>query len=155
MKNWILILVINCFLVGCTPEGRVYEKHKELSPNLEWLQADSREFEIPVENLDKNYNLSLTFRYATGFQFRTVNVQVTEISPAGTEQVYEYSLNVRNEAGEYIGEPGYDIWDSEHLVEANKTYFETGTYTYRITHTMQQDPLNFAMEIGMILDEVK
>jgi gliding motility-associated lipoprotein GldH len=155
MKNWMLLFVVGCFLVGCTPEGRMYEKHKELSPNLEWLKADKREFQVPIENNNLSYKLSLTFRYATGYQFRTANVQVTEISPAGNEQVNEYTLTVRNENGEYIGEPGYDIWDSEHLVEANKTYSETGTYTYRITHIMPQDPLNFAMEIGMILDEVK
>jgi len=155
MKNWILLLAVCCVITACTPEGRIYEKHKELSPNLEWLQKDMREFKVPIENISQPYQMSLTFRYATGYQFRTVNVQVTEITPAGGEKVNEYTLTVRNENGEYIGEPGYDIWDSEHVVETNKTYTETGTYTYRITHIMPQDPLNFAMEIGMILDEVK
>ena len=63
-------------------------------------------------------------------------------------------LKIRNEAGEYLGEAGGDIWDSEHLVEANKKYDEQGTYSYRITHVMPQDPLNFGMDIGVILDKV-
>lgn len=155
MKHWILFFAIGCLITGCQPEGRVYVEHKELSPNLEWLKKDVREFEVPIENADQPYNLSLAFRYANGYQFRVAKLEVTEISPGGKETVKEYELKVRDENGDYIGEAGYDIWDSEHLVEENKQYSETGTYTYRIEHTMPQDPLNFAMEIGLVLDEVK
>lgn len=155
MKNRILLFVAICLITACTPEGRIYEKHKELSPNLEWLQKDMREFQVAIENNNQSYQMSLTFRYATGFQFEAIKVEVTEISPSGKEAVNQYKLTVRNENGDYLGEPGYDIWDSEHVVESNKTYAETGTYTYRISHLMPQDPLNFAMEIGMIVDEEK
>ena len=82
-------------------------------------------------------------------------VKVTEVSPSGVETVNEYDLVVANNKGEYIGEAGFDIWDSEHLVEANKKYEETGEYTYIIEQNTPVDPLNYAMEIGIILDEVK
>jgi len=80
-------------------------------------------------------------------------VKVTETSPSGKEIVKEYELKVRESNGDYIGEAGYDIWDSEHLVEPNKKYKETGTYTYVIEQNTPVDPLNFAMEIGVILDK--
>lgn len=155
MKNWILIFIAGCCIAGCRPEGRVYAEHKELSPNIEWQKEDVREFQVPIENTDQPYNLSLSFRFANGYQFEVVNVEVTEISPGGEETVKDFELKIRNENGEYIGEAGYDIWDSEHLIEKNKQYSEPGTYTYRIAHKMPQDPLNFAMEIGVVLDEVK
>ena len=156
MKTWKLICVMAgllAFLSGCHPEGRVYVQHKKLSPNIEWLKKDVREFQVPIENTDHKYNLSVSFRYANGYQFQVARVQVTEVSPSGKEQVNAYELKVRDENGDYIGEPGFDIWDSEHLVEKNKQFPEAGTYTYRIEHNMPQDPLNFAMEIGVILDE--
>ncbi len=155
MKNWILLLIAGILITGCRPEGRVYVEHKELSPNIEWQKEDVREFEVPIENTDQRYNLSLSFRYANGYQFEVAIVEVTEISPDGEETVKDYELKIREENGEYLGEAGYDIWDSEHLVEENKQYSELGTYTYRIAHKMPQDPLNFAMEIGVVLDEVK
>ena len=151
----ILPIVITLAFIACQPEGRVYTKHKELSPNVEWLKKDSRKFEVPIENKEQAYNLSLTFRYATGYQFEVAKVKVTETSPSGEQTVNEYDLKIRDKNGEYLGEPGYDIWDSEHPVETNKTYTETGTYTYEIEHNMPVDPLNFAMEIGVVLDKAE
>ena len=82
-------------------------------------------------------------------------MKVTETSPVGKEIVKEYDLKVRSDNGNYIGDAGLDIWDSDHLVEAAKMYSETGTYTYRIEHIMPDDPLTLVMEIGMILDKAK
>lgn len=152
MRKLILMLVAPVMFMACHPEGRVYVEHQELSPQVEWLKKDIKTFKVPIENAG-TYDMSVAFRYANGYQYRMALVKVTEISPSGEEAVYEYELKVRDEKGDYIGEPGYDIWDSEHLVESEKSFSETGTYTYHIEHNMPTDPLNFAMEIGLILDQ--
>jgi len=154
MRKWILWIIVPVILMACHPEGRVFVEHQELSPQVEWLKEDVKTFKVPIENAG-TYDMSLSFRFATGYQYRMAMVKVTETAPSGTEAVYEYELTVRNEKGDYIGDPGFDIWDSEHLVERGKSFAETGTYTYKIEHNMPRDPLNFAMEIGLILDEVK
>lgn len=140
---------------ACHPDGRIYVKHQDLSPNIEWLKEDKKEFKVPIENNTAPYDLSLSFRFANGYQFDVAKVKVTEISPSGKQSEQEYELLIRDEKGEYIGKPGYDIWDSEHKVEPNKTYAEQGTYTYIIEHIMPTDPLHYAMEIGVIIDEIK
>jgi gliding motility-associated lipoprotein GldH len=155
-KNQLLaLIIIATILIACQPEGRIFVEHQELSPEVEWLKKDTREFKVPVDNTSSLYDLSLSFRYTTGYQFQVVRVKVTETSPSGQESVNEYELKVREDNGEYIGDPGLDIWDSEHLVEENKEYEEKGTYTYLIEHNMPTDPLNLAMEIGVILDKAK
>ncbi len=141
--------------MACQSEDRVFIEHQELSPELEWLKKDVRTFKVPVADNSLTYDLSLSFRYANGYQYQTANVKVTETSPSGKERVNEYDLKVRETNGDYIGEPGFDIWDSEHVVEANKQYEETGTYTYVIEQNTPVDPLNFAMEVGVILDKAK
>jgi len=155
LKQFLLILVFAIFAVSCRPEGRVYVDHQKLSPDVEWLQEDSREFEVPISEaqLDQSYALKIAFRYATGYRFRELKIKLTEISPDGEKKVKPYTLTIRDEKGDYIGDPGYDIWDSEHLIEADKSYAAAGTYRYVIAHDMPADPLNFAMEIGLILDE--
>ncbi len=155
MKRLLSVLAMAIGLIACQPEGRIYVKHQELSPNVEWLKKDIREFKVPIKDNSIAYNMSLSFRYANGYQYQVAKVKVTETSPSGKEMVKEYDLKVRKDNGDYIGEAGYDIWDSEHLVEPNKKYEETGTYTYVIEHNMPNDPLNFAMEVGVILDKVK
>lgn len=151
--NKILTALILISLIACQPEGRVYVEHKKLSPDVEWLKEDSKEFKVPIEDASQPYKMSLSFRYANGYQFQIAKVKMTEISPSGKEQTYNYTLKIREDNGEYIGDAGYDIWDSEHLVEPAKKFQETGEYTYIIEHDMPNDPLNFAMEIGIILDK--
>lgn len=148
-------LIVFLFLTSCQPEGRVFVEHKELSPDLEWLKKDSREFNVLIEDNSINYDFKISFRYANGYQYKTANIVVKEISPSGKETSNNYELKIRDENGEYIGEAGYDIWDSEHLVEPSKKFEESGTYTYIIEHNMPKDPLHFAMEVGIVVDKVK
>lgn len=128
MKKLLIILAIATSLLACQSEDRIYIEHQDLSPELEWLKKDVRTFKIPIKDNSINYDMSLSFRFTNGYQYQTANVKVTETSPSGKETVKEYELKVREANGDYIGEAGYDIWDSEHLVEANKKYEETGTY---------------------------
>ncbi|MDG1475729.1 MAG: gliding motility lipoprotein GldH [Vicingaceae bacterium] len=155
MKKLLTVLAIATSLVACQPEDRIFVEHQDLSPEVEWLKKDVRTFKVPVTDNSQAYNMSLSFRYANGYQYQTANVKVIETSPSGKEKVKEYDLKVRAANGDYIGEPGFDIWDSEHLVEANKKFEEAGTYTYVIEQNTPVDPLNFAMEIGVILDMTK
>ncbi len=154
MNKIAVLFAIICF-VACQPEGRVYVEHEKLSPDVEWLKEDVKEFKVPIEDKGQVYKMSLSFRYANGYQFQIAKVKVKEINPSGKEQTFNYSLKVREDDGNYIGEAGYDIWDSEHIVEPTKKFEEIGEYTYIIEHDMPNDPLNFAMEIGMIVDKSK
>lgn len=153
--RWLTILVMTIGLFACQPEGQIYVEHQELSPKLEWLKKDTREFKVPIEDNSISYNLSLSFRYVSGFQYQAVKVKVIETSPSGNEMVKEYDLKTRDDNGDYIGEAGYEIWDSNHLIELNKKYNESGFYTYVIGHIMSDDPLKNAMEIGVVLEKAK
>ncbi|MGB0886501.1 MAG: hypothetical protein ACPGSL_00145 [Vicingaceae bacterium] len=155
MNKLFLIIAIASSLVACQSENRIFEEHQELSPEIEWLKKDVKTFKVPISDNKLKYNLSLSFRYANGYQYETVNVKVKETSPSGKEAIQEYNLKVRATNGDYIGEPGFDIWDSEHLIEPNKIYLENGEYTYTIEQNTPVDPLNFAMEIGVILDKTQ
>lgn len=155
MRKLILILAVTTSLLGCQSENRVYNEHQELSPELEWLKKDVKEFNVPVEDISIAYIMSLSFRYAEGYQYQTAKVKVTETSPSGKVTIKSYALKVREANGDYIGEAGMDIWDSEHLIEPYIKYKETGTYTYAIEQNTAVNPLNYAMEIGVILDKGK
>ena len=154
MKKIYALCLLSFLLFSCQQEGRIYAEHLELSPDVEWLSEDKREFNIPIEDNSIPYNMSLSFRYATGYQYQVAKLKVTETSPSGKVTTEEYDLKIRDDNGDYIGDPGFDIWDSEHIVVSNKTYKETGIYTYLIEHVMPSDPLYYAMSVGVILDKV-
>ena len=155
MNRLFLMFSLAAGLISCQPGGHVYYKHLDLSPQVEWLKKDSREFKITIKDINIAYKMSLSFRYAEGYQYQYAKVKVMETSPSGKRTVKEYDLKVRKDNGDYIGDAGLDIWDSDHLIEPGKKYTEPGTYTYVIEHNMTIDPLPFAMEIGIIFDKVK
>ena len=152
MKTIINLAFIAIVFVGCQSKNRIYSENQELSPQMEWLKSDIKTFKVKIDDPSKSYKMSLAFRYAEGFSSKVLKVKVTEISPSKKEKTSEYDLKVIDENGEYIGEPGLDIWDSEHLVDQYKKYLEKGVYTYKIEHVMPSKVLNMAMEIGIILD---
>jgi gliding motility-associated lipoprotein GldH len=155
MNRLLILLALALGLLACQPKGQIYAEHQELSPGLEWLKQDVREFKVPIEDTGISYNMSLSFPYLNSFEPHFVKVKVTEISPAGAEVVKEYELKVREDNGDYIGEFAYEIWDSKHVIEPDKKYSKPGLYTYLIEHNMDADPLKNAMEIGVILERVK
>lgn len=153
MKKIIVTLVLGLCFISCDSNNRIYSEHKELSPQMEWKKEDARTFDLSIENTENVYDLSLSFRYMEGFPFKSMKVKVTEISPSGKEHSKEYNLKIRDENGEYIGEPALDIWDSEHLIESDKKYIEKGKYSYIVEPSMPSDPVQMVMEIGVILDK--
>ncbi len=153
MRILALSLGVIFLLNSCKPENRIYEKHKSLSPDVEWLKEDIKTFKVDVNDTSHAYEFNLAFRYANGYMWNEAKIIVKEITPSGKESTIPYSLVIREKNGDYIGEAGYDIWDSTHLVDANKSYKETGDYTYEISHDMPQDDFPFAMEIGLIIDK--
>jgi gliding motility-associated lipoprotein GldH len=141
------------FLNSCAPENRIYEKHQSLSPNVEWLKTDKKTFEVDINDPVSTYQFNLALRYATGYMWNEAKIIVEEISPSGMKIITPYTLKIREDNGDYIGEPGYDIWDSTHLVDANYNYKENGKYTYVLSHDMPRDEFPFAMEVGLIIDK--
>lgn len=152
MKSIVSLAFVAIIFIGCQSKSRIYSENQELSPQMEWLKSDVKTFKVKIDDPKKSYKLSLAFRYAEGYSSKLLKVSVIEISPTKKEKVVKYDLKIINEKGEYIGEPGLDIWDSEHLVEQNKKYQENGVYTYKIEHQMPSDVVNMAMEIGLIVD---
>jgi len=151
---WLVFFSIAVSITSCQPEGRTYVKHQTLSADLAWMKEDVKSFEIPIEDTSKVYAMSLAYRYANGYQFDRLVVHLTEKSPSGVVTENERTIKIRDVAGNYIGEPGYDIWDCEEIIDTPKRFDEKGNYSYQISHKMPQDQLHFGMEIGLILDEL-
>ena len=155
MKKIVAILAMLICMAGCQTEGRDYAEYKELSPMEEWLKKDVIIFSVPIEKENQEYNMSLAYRYVVGHNHETVKVKITETSPSGIEESVEHDLNMLDENDYYKGDGSLGIIDTEHLIVANKIFKEKGTYNYKIEHLMPNDPIEFAIEIGVILDQIK
>ena len=70
MNRLFLMFSLAAGLISCQPGGHVYYKHLDLSPQVEWLKKDSREFKITIKDINIAYKMSLSFRYAEGYQYQ-------------------------------------------------------------------------------------
>jgi gliding motility-associated lipoprotein GldH len=151
--NFFKISLLILLISSCTPEHRIYDEHRALSPNVEWKKEDVRSFQVPIIDISKTYKVDITLRYASGYPVMSVPVMMSVSSPSGETSEYPLNLIVREENGDYIGDPGYDIWDSTHGALKSHSFSEKGTYTFTLSHTSPQDPLPLLMDIGIIIDE--
>ena len=143
------------FLFSCSDQRTVFEQHQELSDNIQWNRSDIKSFTIPISDNSKPFRFLVAFRYATGFYYANMLMRLTETDPEGNITITDLDIPTRNEKGEWIGDAGYDIMDLEYEIMNEKNFPVLGNYTYTIEHTMAEDTLHYAMEVGLVLRQMK
>ncbi|MDZ4823117.1 MAG: gliding motility lipoprotein GldH [Flavobacteriales bacterium] len=144
-------LFMSISFFSCNEKGVIFEEHQELSANIQWDKSDKKTFVIPVNDNSKPYQFTLSFRYATGFQFQNMKMRITEKDPDGSTMIRDLDFRVRDEEGKFMGDAGYDIIDLDYVLEQEKKFPILGNYTYTIEHTMPTDPVHYAMEVGLVV----
>ncbi len=114
--------------------------------NLEWLSSDAKTFTFENTDDSTNVDLLVAFRYAQGFQFNAMQMNLIEKTPVGNF-TYPVSIQIRDNKGAYIGEGSGDIWDIEIPIKQN-VKLAKGTYTFIINHTMPVSKVHMVMEVG-------
>lgn len=146
----IIILLITS--IGCN-ENRIYQKYHKNFTDYQWHKTKTIEFQPQINDTSINYNIFVAFRYIYGFPEETLKIKIEIISPSGKLQNLNNSLIIRKKR-EYQGDCAGDYCDLETLILNNHKFTETGTYKFKITSNEQTDPINFVMEIGIIIDKI-
>lgn len=99
----VIFLLFTLALVQCSGPDTVYEEHRYFE-NDTWHRFDKLNFAVPVDNIDKNYDIKFSMVYTSEYQYDRIPVHVIMNTPAGEERIHEFKFNVRNKAGDFIGE---------------------------------------------------
>ncbi len=146
------IFSCSIIMIGCN-SNEIYNEHTETGEGFEWKASDKKTFEVAVEDPSVKYNVYVTFRYATGFAKSLAPVKLSHTNPSGETTANEVKLKIRDENGDYLGEPGYDIWDSKHLIEA-ETQLEKGKHNYVLQTDNGPNNLFPVLDVGIIVEKV-
>ena len=154
IKIKIMKKIVSVFLLAiifaCSSSNReIYIKYKDLSEGGQWNASDEIFFKVNVEDVAATYELKFFFRCLEGFQYKNMNIKVTQISPSKIEEVKEYSLKVFGEEGEILGEELGSIYDSETVVETSKKFDESGVYIFKVESNMSVNVIKNALELGL------
>ena len=100
MRNTTLLLItlgsiILTLIYGCHPENRVYIEHKDLSPGLEWLKSDSKEFQLIIED-NKIDDMNLIWKYSFSREKLSKDVEKPKV-PYSLKDMAEDCINILSE----------------------------------------------------------
>ena len=141
--------------------GSFYEKHEKVINKDDlpvWHISDVKKFTVDVKDNQSKYKLSLALRYASGVQKgprSAYTLKLTTTTPAGKKTVKDYVIKLKDENGEFLGDPLGQIIDLMTLVEENYTFAETGKYTFEVIHNMPPNTsITGIMEAGLKIDKI-
>lgn len=128
-----------------------YREIHELA-GMQWFKTDTQSFEVPIENPTR-LDGHLIIRHVEGYQHNNLTVHLLSMKDGELWMDEHIAIPIKDENGDYVGAGSVDLWDVEHLIFESKT-LSKGTYTFEVSHTMQQDRLPLVMEVGLVLEEV-
>ncbi|MBN2776901.1 MAG: hypothetical protein JXR36_04635 [Bacteroidales bacterium] len=150
--SFLTFLTFAILLSSCNP-NRIYEKHRKNFTDYKWNKTNVLEFSPVIDDIDAEYQIHIAFRHIYGFQNDAIDLNVEVTTPSGDVSNNIYTINVRS-GNEYFGECAGDYCDLEQIIQNNYKFPETGTYKYKITQVTNDDPLQWVMEVGLIVDKI-
>jgi gliding motility-associated lipoprotein GldH len=148
--NSILLLL----LAGCNSAKVMFEEHHSVGEDMTWETSEPITFEIDIKENKHPYEMAVAIRYAHGFPFNKLPIQMTETNPQGGSVRRDLEIMIQPKPGEYLGEKGFDIIDLEQIIDTEKEFPTFGKYTYTLVPVDNEEhgfPL--IMEIGLVLKD--
>jgi gliding motility-associated lipoprotein GldH len=148
-KSIMLILLFGVLGTSCSLLY-AFREIQEI-PGWKWASSDVRSFtfENPeTQILDGTF----LFRHVHGFGYASINIRAEIISDSERIDT-TFTIPIRDENGDYLGEGAGDLWDVEHTF-LHGYEFKPGTYTLTFEQK-NADPLPLVMEVGVELAETR
>jgi len=153
MKKHALLLVIaasSALIIACG--NTVYKKWDKstLKDNI-WHSSQEIVFEPQIEDINRSYNVTIGIRYLYGLQLNELPIGVVYTAPSGNTDTTLYSLKLKAESGEYLGDCSGSYCDLESEVETSFKFQETGKYKVVVQQLSAYEKLVGIMEVGLII----
>lgn len=130
-----------------------YEKYLKMK-NYTWDRFDQKFFEIPIENIEKSYDISFVLRHTAQFNYSSLPVYIILTTPAGVEQIREISVPV-SDSGKMIAVPTGNIYEVSAVLWKGISLAEKGKYKISIENMIPKIQTEGIAEIGILVNESK
>ncbi|MFH0894842.1 MAG: hypothetical protein V2A54_10450 [Bacteroidota bacterium] len=145
------IIALMILFTACSPEGQVYKDFQSTGLDSEWPNTKVPTFSFEITEPAQSYDVLLGVRYAKGFPYTQLKVNVRMKIPSGMVKDIPVEVQIRDKAGEYLGDVMGDVGDIEMNIQTGKVFLEKGKYEYTVTSMMPVEPVPMILEIGLIV----
>ncbi len=95
-----IICLLLLFEGGCS-RNNSNELYYKL-PDRTWARFNLLSFEIPVNEVDKSWDVFLFARFTPDYQYRTLDFNMILNTAAGEERIQEYQMPVKSAEGRFL-----------------------------------------------------
>lgn len=153
--KYLIIPVFVVLIVACD-SSRVYQDYVNLE-DAYWHMDSVKNFSFEIVDVDKQYNLSATFRNASSYPFYNIYFQyslVDSLDSVVVQQLKGADL-FDPTTGEPYGSGLGDMFDHTIPVIENYKFEATGTYSLKLQQLMRMDTLPFILAVGARVEVVE
>ncbi len=155
MKNLfgIYLLMILLALASCSRHKPVSQIHT--FTNVNWERFEHLNFELPLEHLDREYDISVVIKHTAKFPADALAVNVVMITPGGEERIKDYTLFLKDRDGNYIGYETDGIYNCLIKIRQGMRFQEIGMVKFDIENLMTKYHTPGIIEFGIVMEEAE
>jgi gliding motility-associated lipoprotein GldH len=142
-------------LASCGPID-VFEKNVAI-PGFAWSSNFKPEISFEVTDSTAPYIVYFVIRHTDAYRYKNIWINVQTRTPSGDTLSRQLDLTLATDEKGWLGSGMDDIW--EHRIAITPTRvpqsLKPGTYTFKLSNIMREDPLDHVMNVGIRLEKVK
>ncbi len=128
IKGLILLLLL-LFATSCNNGGKVYFEETYTFDYGVWPRFQHVNFDIPIEDVDKRYDMIFTVNYDQEIDYDELPVQINTESQDGEKRFSEFRMKIKGKNGEHYGVKQDDgTLTYTHVIRSNFKVSSPGTY---------------------------
>jgi gliding motility-associated lipoprotein GldH len=150
-KICLLSALITIILVGLScDKNRVYD-HLVNIPSEGWAADKTMEFDVPVNDSKKSYDILLHLRNSGDYKYSNIWLFIETRSPGGNTLRDTMEIKLADDNGRWKGKGIGNIHELLVPYKQNILFPDRGIYHIIITQAMREEALKHVLNIGLRL----
>ena len=145
----IIFLLSVCMVASSCKHKPIYEKYLKMK-NSTWDRFTIQQYDIPIEDVGKSYDFTLSVRNTSQFQYDDLPVYVILTTTSGEERMREVHLTL-HENGKLVGTPNGKIFQVQTPLWKNINISEKGKCKITLENIIPKIQTDGIDEIGIIV----
>ena len=151
MKKYFLFSIIFLLsLTNCMKDKPVSKVHN-FTKNT-WKRFDFLNFDFPIENTDKLYNIVILLRFNDDFPTQGLLINLVTTMPSGEERIKEYKFTLRDKNDTLLGEKKAGYNERFITIKKDVRFSEQGVLKFEIENLMTKYFTPGIVEFGIVLE---
>jgi gliding motility-associated lipoprotein GldH len=150
-------LIISSFLLICScTTVDIFEKNVAI-PNHAWSSQFKPEISFEIQDTTSRYHIYVVIRHTDAYRYKNIWLNVEIQSPGGTTRSQSLDLQLATDDKGWLGSGMDDIFEHRILITPPQRpeVLKKGTYRFRLSNIMREDPLDHVMNMGIRVEKAK